>query len=167
MPRGDKKKFGPQWTKIGCSSFKHYLQACTTSGKKLLMLSAKQPLEYHRGPTCDEKSHGVKRITLLKEAMSGWVGLQQKMVKNNNTITSFLNCSWPACDVEFTGAALLMAKVRPSGKLPTNTLPNPPSPISLLFPNPFVAFTNSSIVNLCTPLGTSMTMLDLMLPPAQ
>ena len=33
------KLFGPQWTKIGCTSFnfKHYLQACTPSGRKLCL----------------------------------------------------------------------------------------------------------------------------------
>ena len=49
-------EFGPQWTEIGCSSSKsnHCLQACTTSGNKLSMLYAKQPMENHRGPTPNE-----------------------------------------------------------------------------------------------------------------
>ena len=46
---------------IDCSSFrfKHYLQACTTSGENLLILYAKQPMEDHRGPTSNKKSHMV------------------------------------------------------------------------------------------------------------
>ena len=31
-----------------------YLQACSTSAKKLLILYAKQSMENHRGPTPDE-----------------------------------------------------------------------------------------------------------------
>ena len=45
---------------IGCSSFKfeHYLQAFTsTSGNKLRITYAKQPMENHTGSTPDEKSH--------------------------------------------------------------------------------------------------------------
>ncbi len=40
MPRGAKKSLAPPWAKIECSTLKikHYLQACTTSGKKLLIL---------------------------------------------------------------------------------------------------------------------------------
>jgi hypothetical protein len=40
----------------GCSSFefKHYLQACTTSGKKLWILYVGQPIGKHRGPTPDK-----------------------------------------------------------------------------------------------------------------
>ena len=33
-----------------------------TSGKNILILYAKQPMENHRGSTPKEKSHGVKRI---------------------------------------------------------------------------------------------------------
>ena len=36
--------------------FKHYPQACTTSGKEFFILSEKQPMEYHMGPAPDEKS---------------------------------------------------------------------------------------------------------------
>ena len=38
--------------------FKHYLRACTTSGKKLLVLHAKPPMEYQRGPSLEEKPLG-------------------------------------------------------------------------------------------------------------
>lgn len=82
--------------------------------------------------------------------------------------TSFLNCWWPAPEVEVTGAARLMAKVRPSGKLPTNTLPNPPSPISCVLWNPLVASINSNIVKRWTPFGTSQfTLLNFKLLPVK
>ena len=48
MPRGAKFKF------------KLHLRACNTSGKKSLVLCAKKPIENHRGPISDKKSHGVK-----------------------------------------------------------------------------------------------------------
>jgi hypothetical protein len=43
---------------IGSSSFKfkQNLRACSTNGKRLLILYAKQPMENQRGPTPDEKS---------------------------------------------------------------------------------------------------------------
>ena len=46
VPRDVKNKFRPWWTNTDCSSFKsrHYLQACTTSGKKLMILYANQPM---------------------------------------------------------------------------------------------------------------------------
>ena len=42
-------EFGPHWTAIGYSSFKfeHYLQACATSGMKLLILYAKPPIYWY------------------------------------------------------------------------------------------------------------------------
>ena len=44
-------------SETGCSSFifKHYHQACTTSGKNFLTLYAKQPMENHKGPTPSRK----------------------------------------------------------------------------------------------------------------
>ena len=53
------KLFGPQWTKIGCTSFnfKHYLRACTPSGRKSLFVYAILLMENHRGPTPDERSY--------------------------------------------------------------------------------------------------------------
>ena len=47
---------------ILCSSFKfkHYLRPCTTSGMKVLILYANQPIENYRGQTLGEKSHGLK-----------------------------------------------------------------------------------------------------------
>ena len=62
---------GPQRTSIGCSSFKfkHYLQACTiTSGKKLIIVHAKQLIQKIEGdqlPT--EKSHCIQWLTLQKQ----------------------------------------------------------------------------------------------------
>ena len=45
----------------------HYLQASTiTSGKNLLMLYAKQPIENHSKPTPHEKSHLSIKILLLR-----------------------------------------------------------------------------------------------------
>lgn len=45
-------------TKIGFSSFKykHYLPGCATSGKRVLILQARQPMEMHMELT-DENSH--------------------------------------------------------------------------------------------------------------
>ena len=45
-------------TKIDYSSikFKCYLQICTTSGKKLLILYTKQPMKDHRQPAHNENS---------------------------------------------------------------------------------------------------------------
>ena len=40
--------------------FKHYLQACTTSGKKFLMFYAKHPMENYRGSTPHEMPHWMK-----------------------------------------------------------------------------------------------------------
>ena len=55
-------EFGPQWSKTGCSllRFKHYLWACTRSGKKLLILYAKPPLGSHKGQTHDENPFELK-----------------------------------------------------------------------------------------------------------
>jgi phosphosulfolactate synthase (CoM biosynthesis protein A) len=52
-------KLGPTMNQIGCSSFKfkHYLRACTTSGKKALIVDAKQAMENHMELTPDKKSH--------------------------------------------------------------------------------------------------------------
>ena len=60
MPRGA-HELGLNTPEIDCSSFqfKHYLQACTTSGRKLLILYAKQPMEDHMGPNSNKKSHMV------------------------------------------------------------------------------------------------------------
>ena len=62
-------EFDPQSTNTSCTlfKFKHYLRGCTKSGKKLLILYAKQPMEYRRGPTPDEKFHWGKGLfTLVK-----------------------------------------------------------------------------------------------------
>ena len=47
IPRGAKKSLA-SWAKIGCSTFKikHHPQACTTSGKKLLILFANHQLKF-------------------------------------------------------------------------------------------------------------------------
>ena len=62
-------EFGPQWTEMGCSSFnfKHYLQACTiTSRKTLLVLYAKQPMKKHeRDKNINKKSHLVMTFELV------------------------------------------------------------------------------------------------------
>ena len=43
----------------------------TTSGKKSFdILYAKQPMENHKGPTPDEKTYRVKRITLFLPFLS-------------------------------------------------------------------------------------------------
>jgi hypothetical protein len=39
------------------SKVKHYLQGCTTSVQKLLILYAKQPMKNHKAPTPDKKPH--------------------------------------------------------------------------------------------------------------
>ena len=61
MPRGAKNEFGPQRTNIECSTFKfkNYLQPCTKSGKKLLILYAKQPLKII-DTELQQKSYWVK-----------------------------------------------------------------------------------------------------------
>ena len=41
--------------------FKHYLQACTTSGRKFLIFYAKHPMENYRGLTPDEIPHWGER----------------------------------------------------------------------------------------------------------
>lgn len=47
-------------------TYKHCLQACTlTSGKKLLMIYAKQPMKMHKGPTPNKMSHWVKGWALI------------------------------------------------------------------------------------------------------
>ena len=46
----------------GCFYFKfkqHYLQACTTSGKKILIFFAEHAMENYRGSTPEEMPHGV------------------------------------------------------------------------------------------------------------
>ena len=53
MPRGAHLSFGPQWTYT--SSFQHYFEACTTSGKNVFILYAKQPIGNHGEPTPDGK----------------------------------------------------------------------------------------------------------------
>ena len=57
MPGSGQMSLAPRWTKIGCSSvkFKHYLRACSTSGKrKFFMFYARQPIGNHRGRTPNE-----------------------------------------------------------------------------------------------------------------
>ena len=55
------KEFGSNWTQLGCFSFrfKDYLQGCTTSEKRLLILIAKQPVENWRGLNLT-KSHPIE-----------------------------------------------------------------------------------------------------------
>ena len=58
MPRG--AKIGLVLNKgMGYFSFrfKHFLLVGTTSGKKVLILYAEQPLENHRAPTTDKMSY--------------------------------------------------------------------------------------------------------------
>ena len=43
-------------------NIKYYLWACTTSGKKLLILYVEQLMEKHGGPTPNKKSHWVKGV---------------------------------------------------------------------------------------------------------
>ena len=80
-------EFGPQGIIIDCSSikFKHYLQARTTSGSKMLILYAKQPIGKHRAPTPDEKSHWVKRITPICISLLGKEGVKATNALHRNT----------------------------------------------------------------------------------
>ena len=60
---------GPQWTEIVCSSFefKHLLKAyTTTSRKRLLILHAKQPMEYHSDQLRMKSPILVKDNTIVK-----------------------------------------------------------------------------------------------------
>ena len=75
MPRGGQKKFGPQWTEIGCSSckFKPYLQACSTSGKNNQLLTTSHvELE---GDSIDNKQrmHCMDIYQFLENALQGYL----------------------------------------------------------------------------------------------
>jgi hypothetical protein len=68
MPRGARMSLAlNEPHKIGCSSFwvKDCPRVCTTSGKKVLMLCAKQPTEHRRGRTPNTNLYLSWRITLL------------------------------------------------------------------------------------------------------
>ena len=57
--------------RLFCVQFKHYLQACTTSGKKKIIdIASKTTNGNHRGPTPQEKSHWVKRSTLFSNSIN-------------------------------------------------------------------------------------------------
>jgi hypothetical protein len=67
--------------------FKHYLRACTTSGKKSLLLYAKQLMENRRGPTPNKKSHKLKVIPLLSATHSKY--LHRKTIALSAIVTLF------------------------------------------------------------------------------
>ena len=63
MPKRCSTDFDPQWNKVGWSSFifKHNLQACITSGEKLLIFVFEQPRGNYEGPTQFENSQYKNR----------------------------------------------------------------------------------------------------------
>ena len=64
-------EFGPQWTRIGCSSFKfnHYLRACNRSGKNFLISYARQPME-NPLPTPGKKVPLSRKMVLIHHLFS-------------------------------------------------------------------------------------------------